>query len=159
MHTTITHSPPIIAMDQIPIVRQLCHVHQLEESSLLFHNPELPVNLPLVVQPSQKAWVPQSGALRHYKKGLNSGAIIKVLSPLSIKDQQKIQIVMYLLHCLRFFSALQHRCYSHPHSNEAADVLIRNRSRDFLRAHPQASQFQTLLLCSLLSLILPQQLH
>ena len=39
-------------MNQIPTARQLCQVHQLGELSLPLHNPELPVNPPLIVQPS-----------------------------------------------------------------------------------------------------------
>ena len=88
----------------------------------------------------------------------NNQGLVSAINKWSAKDP----IVMHLLCCLWFFTACFDIDATAIHiagkSNEAADMLSRNWSKDFLRAHPQASQFPTLLPSSLLNLISPQQL-
>jgi len=44
-------------MNQVPTAGQLCHMHQSGEPSLLFHNPEPPVNQPFTMQPPLESCV------------------------------------------------------------------------------------------------------
>ena len=78
------------------------------------------------------------------------------------KGTARDPLVMHLLRCLWFFTALFDIDIVATHvpgeDNKAADMLSRNQLREFLTTHPKASQFPTLIPLSLLSLISPQQL-
>ena len=78
------------------------------------------------------------------------------------KGSAKDTMVMHLLRCLWFFTALFDIDIKATHipgiNNEAADMLSRNQSKRFLIAHPHASKFPTPLPATLTSLIAPQQL-
>ena len=78
------------------------------------------------------------------------------------KGTARDSLVMHLLRCLWFFTAIfdidliaMHISGIH---NKTADMLSRNQLREFFAATPEASQFPTLLPLSLLNLIAPQQL-
>ena len=78
------------------------------------------------------------------------------------KGTARDPLVMHLLRCLWFFTALFDVDIVATHvpgeDNKAADMLSRNQLREFLTTHPKVSQFPTLIPLSLLSLISPQLL-
>ena len=78
------------------------------------------------------------------------------------KGTTKDTLVMHLLRCLWFFTALFDIDITATHiagtENKAADMLSRNNISGFFSAHPEASQYTTPVPVSLLSLITPQQL-
>ena len=78
------------------------------------------------------------------------------------KGTARDSLVMHLLRCLWFFTALFdiHIIATHISgiTNTTADMLSRNQLKEFFAANPEASQFPTLIPLSLLSLIAPQQL-
>ena len=78
------------------------------------------------------------------------------------KGWAKDSIVMHLLYCLWFFTALLDIDITAAHiadiNNEVADMLSRNQIKHFQSAHPHASQFPTSLPIILTMFITPQEL-
>ena len=78
------------------------------------------------------------------------------------KGTAKDTLVMHLLRCLWFFTALFDIDITATHiagvNNKAADMLSRNHMRRFFTVHPEALQYPTQVPVSLVSLITPQKL-
>ena len=78
------------------------------------------------------------------------------------KGSSKDAVVMHLLRCLRFFTAVFDIHITATHIagklNNAADMLSKNQAAKFLTAHPHMPISPTPLLPSLLRLVSPQML-
>ena len=79
------------------------------------------------------------------------------------KGSSRDEMVMHLLRCLWFFTAIFNIKITTSHipgvSNSSADMVPRNQAKDFLVANAQASQRPTLLPPSLLLIMSPSKLN